>query len=487
MNHTKHIMIVGGGITGLTAAYYVQKSVREKNLPYKISLLESSEKLGGKIQTELVDGFVLEKGPDSFLARKQAIIDLTLELGLEDQLVGTNPKARKNYILHHNRLHLMPPGLMLGIPTQLGAFVKTGLISPIGKLRAALDLVLPPRREEGDESLGGFLQRRMGKEVAENIAEPLLSGIYAGDTQVLSLDATFPQFKAVEQKYGSIIKGMLMSRKAGVGAQSPALNLPPAAKQSMFLNYKTGLRTLVDKLVSSLDGVHFQTNQTVDQIIRDGQKYRVIMADQKEVEADSLILATPVYVTQHLLRDLESSQLLAQTTYVSVANVYLAFNRADLNYPMDAAGFVVPRNEGRKITACTWTSTKWTHTSPDDKVLLRCYVGHSRDQSKVELSDEELIAMVQKEMKEIMGVTATPLFHRITRWKKSMPQYQVGHLQRLKQVRQDLKAFRPGVFLAGAGYQGVGIPDCIQQGKDAAIQVIEYITATKENLAGAKH
>lgn len=483
MNHTKHIVIVGGGITGLTAAYYVQKSVREQGLPYTISLIEGSERLGGKIQTELVDGFVIEKGPDSFLARKQAIIDLSLELGLEDQLVGTNPKARKNYILHHNRLHLMPPGLMLGIPTQLGPFVKTGLISPIGKLRAAFDLVLPPRREEGDESLGGFLQRRMGREVAENIAEPLLSGIYAGDTQVLSLDATFPQFKAVEQKYGSIIKGMLMSRKAGVGAQSPALNLPAAAKQSMFLNYKTGLNTLVDKLISTLDGVHLQTHQSVDQITCDGKQYRVIMADQNEVKADSLILATPAYVTKNLLRDLESSDLLAKTTYVSVANVYLAYHRTDLKYPMDAAGFVVPRNEGRKITACTWTSTKWTHTSPDDKVLLRCYVGHSKDQSKVDLSDEELVAMVQSEMKDIMGVTATPLFYRITRWKQSMPQYQVGHLERLKQIRQDLKENRPGVFLAGAGYQGVGIPDCIQQGRDTAKQVVDYLTATEKEKA----
>ncbi len=483
MDDTKHILIVGGGITGLTAAYYMQKSVREQGLPYTISLIEGSERLGGKIQTELVDGFVIEKGPDSFLARKQAIIDLTLELGLVDQLVGTNPKARKNYIFYRNRLHLMPPGLILGIPTQMGPFVKTGLISPMGKLRAALDLLIPSRKEEGDEALGAFLQRRLGKEVAENIAEPLLSGIYAGDTQVLSLDATFPQFKAIETKYGSIIKGMLMSRKAGVGAQTPALNLPAVAKQSMFLNYKNGLGTLVNKLITALDGVHIHTKLSVNQIIRDEKQYRVIMADQREVKADSIILATPAYVTKSLLRDMESSQLLANTTYVSVANVVLAFNRADLDYPLDASGFVIPRNEGRSMTACTWTSSKWTHSSPSDKVLLRCYVGHSKDQSKVNLSDGEMVAMVQKEIKEIMGVTANPIFYRITRWENSMPQYQVGHLQRLKQIRQDLAAFRPGVFLAGAGYQGVGIPDCIQQGKDAVQQVMEYVSAVETKKA----
>lgn len=475
MENKRHILIVGGGITGLTAAYYIQKEVKEKGLPYVITLVEKSPKLGGKIQTEAENGFVIEKGPDSFLARKQAIIDLTMELGLEDQLVGTNPGARKNYILYKNKLHLMPPGLMLGIPTQFGPFVKTGLISPLGKLRAGLDLIIPAKKEDTDESLGGFLQRRLGREVAENIAEPLLSGIYAGDTEVLSLDATFPQFKAVEKKYGSIIKGMIGTRKAGVGAKQPQLNLPPVAKQSMFLTFKKGLYTLIDRLHASLDQVHILTNQEVTDLSLDEQGYRVILKDQSQLSVDAVILATPTFATKQILKDLESAPLLDQTTYVSVANVVLAYNREELDYPLDASGFVIPRKEGRNITACTWTSSKWLHASPGDKVLFRCYIGHSHEQELVELPEQELVELVRKDLSSIMGVRATPIFHRVTKWSKSMPQYRVGHLERLGNLQGEIESKRPGVFLAGAGYHGVGIPDCIQQGKDAAKQVCLYV------------
>jgi len=471
----KHILVVGGGITGLTSAYYLQKEIKEKNLPYSITLIEKSDRLGGKISTEVLDGFVIEKGPDSFLARKQAIIDLSLELGLEDQLVGTNPRARKNYILYRNKLHIMPPGLILGIPTKLGPFIKTGLISPLGKLRAAMDLVIPAKKEEDDESLGGFLQRRLGKEVAENIAEPLLSGIYAGDTQNLSLNATFPQFKAVERKYGSIVKGMIGSRKAGMGARQPQLNVPPVAKQSMFLTFKNGLQTLVERLVNSLDLVQIEKNQAIKDFFLDEHGYRIILHDKRELKADAIILATPTYATKELLKDLDTASLLEEITYVSVANVVLGYRREDLEYPLDASGFVVPRKEGRNITACTWTSSKWLHTSPEDQVLFRCYIGNSHEQDLVDLPDEELVKVVQKDLLSIMGVKATPLFRRVTKWIDAMPQYRVGHLERLNKLRKELESMRPGLFLAGSGYFGVGIPDCIQQGKDAANQLIRHL------------
>lgn len=471
----KRILVVGGGITGLTAAYYLQKEIKDKNLPYSITLVEKTDRLGGKIATEVKDGFVIEKGPDSFLARKQAIIDLTLELGMEDQLVGTNPRARKNYILYRNKLHIMPPGLILGIPTKVGPFIKTGLISPLGKLRAAMDLLIPAKKEDDDESLGGFLQRRLGKEVAENIAEPLLSGIYAGDTQTLSLDATFPQFKAVEKKYGSIVKGMMGSRRAGVGAKQPQLNLPPVAKESMFLTFRTGLQTLVKRLVESLDLVHIEMNQMIADCSFEGKQYRVNLQDDREFLADAIILATPTYETKGLLRDLETASLLDDITYVSVANVVLGYHRRDLEYPLDASGFVVPRKEGRNITACTWTSSKWLHTSPEDQVLFRCYIGHTQEQDLVDLPDEELVKVVQKDLSSIMGVKAAPLFYKVTKWIDAMPQYRVGHLERLKEIRKELELFRPGLFLAGSGYSGVGIPDCIQQGKDAASQLIQHL------------
>ncbi|RXT04126.1 protoporphyrinogen oxidase [Ammoniphilus sp. CFH 90114] len=477
MDKQKHIMVVGGGITGLTAAYYLQKQVKEKQYPISITLVEKSHSLGGKIQTEHTDGFVIEKGPDSFLARKPAIMNLIAELGLQDELVGTNPAARKNYILHQNRLHLMPPGLILGIPTQITPFVRTGLISPLGKARAAMDLLIPSRKEEGDESLGGFLQRRLGREVAENIAEPLLSGIYAGDTQMLSLDATFPQFKSIEKKYGSIIKGMLLSRKSGAASPQPQLDLPPGIKNSMFLTFRNGLVTLIDAMIRELDQVTIRTNDTVSEVIphEGGGQYTIHTQSGEEILTDAIVLATPAFVTKGILKDIDMSEALSQTPYVSVANVALAYDRKDIEHPLDASGFVVPRKEGRSITACTWTSSKWLQSSPHDKVLLRCYIGHSRDQSHVEWSDEELLHRVKKDLKEILDLGAAPIFHKITRWKNSMPQYRVHHLDRLHQVRAELEVKRPGIYLAGAGYEGVGIPDCIGQGKMAAVKLMDHL------------
>jgi protoporphyrinogen/coproporphyrinogen III oxidase len=488
MNSEKRILVLGGGITGLTTAYYLQKQLKKQHSPYTVTVLEQSNHWGGKINTERVDGFVIERGPDSFLGRKQAIIDLSLELGLEGEFVGTNPAARKNFIFHDKKLHLMPPGLILGVPTQMGPFVQTGLISPLGKLRAAMDLFIPAKRDQSDESLGAFLQRRLGRAVAENIAEPLLSGIYAGDTSVLSLKATFPQFMAIEQKYGSLIKGMMLSRKPGAtpgAGVAPSPKVPDIAKKSMFLSYRKGLSTLVERLVHVLTelGVELQLNQTVQKVVRDKDQYHVQTAKGKQWVADALVFATPAYVTRQLLEDVKGVEKLADIPYVSVANVALAFDKKTINHPLDASGFVIPRNEGRKITACTWTSSKWLHTSPEDKVLLRCYVGHSRNQSMVEHSDEELLADVLGEVKDIMGIAAKPIFYRVTRWRKAMPQYLVGHLERLQQVRALLEKERPGVYIAGAGFQGVGIPDCIQQGKDAAKIVLDYIGTSSERVA----
>lgn len=482
MDRMKHVLVVGGGITGLTAAYYIQKQIREEYLPLTITLAEKTDRLGGKIQTERHDGFVIEKGPDSFLARKPAIVDLSLELGLQDELVGTNPAAKKNYNLHHNHLHLMPPGLILGIPTQMAPFVKTGLISPLGKVRAAMDLVIPARKEDTDESLGGFLQRRLGREVAENIAEPLLSGIYAGDTQALSLNATFPQFKAIETKYGSIIKGMLLSRKTGGASPGPKLNLPPTVKQSMFLSYQGGLQSLVEALSKALTEVKILTNHGIKRITSQNNHYQVEMENGKLLDADTVVLAAPAYAAMSMLQDLEVITALAETTYVSVANVVMAFDRKDIQHPLDASGFVVPRKEGKSITASTWTSSKWPLTTPDDKVLIRSYLGHSRDQSFKQYSDEELVDRVRKDLREIMDLNATPIFHRVTRWDDSMPQYHVGHVERLQKIREVLEAKQPGIFLAGAGYEGVGIPDCIQQGKNAARLAFQYLSAQKENV-----
>jgi oxygen-dependent protoporphyrinogen oxidase len=470
----KQIVILGGGITGLSAAFYVQKLFGEQKLPVSITVIEQSEHLGGKINTLHKEGFIIEKGPDSFLARKMPMIELTQELGLEDQLVPTNPQAKKTYILRKGRLHRMPAGLVLGIPTQMMPFLKTNLLSIKGKLRAGLDLLLPQRKESSDESLGGFLERRLGREVVENIAEPLLAGIYAGDTRKLSLQATFPQFQVSEHKFGSLIKGMLANKK------NPAVvtDAPEVAKNSLFLSYKNGLRTIIDGLVGALKETKLLTGQTAVAINALARGYQITLANGERVAADGIIVALPAFATAKLFPQIQLVQALAQIPYVSVANVILAFDHRNIGHDLDGSGFLVPRKEGRFITACTWTSAKWKHTAPDDKVLLRCYVGRSGAEGWTALSDKEIVKLVRNDLQQILGISAEPAFTEVTRLLRSMPQYPVGHLQTIKAARNQLNETMPEVFLAGAAYQGVGLPDCIQQGKEAAQQVMNSLAAS---------
>lgn len=459
----KHVVIIGGGITGLSAAYELKKS---SNAPLRITVMEKGETFGGKIHTLKRDGFIIEKGPDSFLARKQPIIDLTRELGLEDQLTGTNPNAKKTYILSGGKLHRMPPGLMLGIPTQMVPFMRTGLLSMSGKARAALDLVLPKRTSPEDESLGHFLERRLGTEVLAQIAEPLLAGIYAGNTYKLSLRATFPQFHAIEQKHRSLILGMMQNRKAG-GEESRTL--PEAARNTMFLTYKEGLETLVHGLLDALDDVRFLKRCSVSRVEKTEQGYRVIREDGAAEEADGVIVALPAYgISKVLGTEVPEVRELDRIDYVSVANVILAFESKDMIRQLDGSGFVVPRREGRFITACTWTSVKWLHAAPTGKVLLRCYVGRSGDDRWLHMTEDEVIRTVRKDLKETMGITAEPLFTEMTKLTRSMPQYPVGHLELIRRVREALSERMPGVLVTGAAFEGVGLPDCIRQGREAA-------------------
>lgn len=473
MGENCSVVIIGGGISGLSAAFYTHRLLKEAGVQVNMTVLEKDREWGGKVQTIRQDGFVMEKGPDSFLARKTPIIDLTRELGLEDTLVATNPQAKKTYILHNGRLHPMPPGLALGIPTQWKPFLNSGLISPIGKARAAMDLLIPRRKEEGDEALGDFLERRLGKEVLENICEPLLAGIYAGDTHKLSLQSTFPQFQAMEQKRRSLILGMTRSRQQ----TTPTAGVPEAVSRSMFLSYQDGLGSLIDSLTGYLreEGVRMLTGQTVTSLQKHPQGgASLTLEGGQELEADCVIAAVPTFVLPRLLPNLPAVARLAEMPYVSVANFVAAYDRKSISKELDASGFLVPRKEGRFITACTWTSSKWKHTAPDDKVLIRGYIGRSGEEQWQQLSDETLSANVRKELKELLGIEAKPLFSRINRWEQSMPQYPVGHLETIKQARRETAEYLPGLWLTGSGFHGVGLPDCIRQGKEAAQELASY-------------
>ncbi len=457
----RNIVIIGGGITGLSSAFYMRKHFQAQGLDPQITVVEQSSSLGGRVSTLHRDGFVIEKGPDSYLARKTAMTELAEEVGLGDEIMTTNPNAKKTYILHDGKLHPMPSGLVLGIPTELRPFMESDLISMDGKIRALEDFLLPAKLDGEDESLGDFIERRLGKEVLENVTEPLLAGIYAGDTRKLSLQATFPQFGVVEREYGSLIKGMNTGRKP--------VETHTGTKKSAFFTFKRGLQSLTDKLQEALTpDVDFRLQTGADSITYNEGTYTVVLSDGSVLEAEHVVVTVPAFAAAPLLKGHADTTALEQINYVSVANVVMAFHRKDIETEYDGSGFLVPRKEGRTITACTWTSTKWLHTSPDDRVLMRFYVGRAGQEEVVEQTDEEITARVLHDMRELMGIEAQPLFTEITRLRHSMPQYPVGHMQSIRKLRDELEQARPGLLILGNGYDGVGLPDCVLASRNAA-------------------
>ncbi|WP_243526349.1 protoporphyrinogen oxidase [Bacillus pseudomycoides] len=465
----KKVVIIGGGITGLTTAYYLQKEIREKELPVDTLLIEASGKLGGKIQTVRKDGFTIERGPDSFLERKESAARLAKELGLGEQLV--NNATGQSFVLVNNRLHKMPSGSMMGIPTQITPFLFSGLFSPIGKVRAGFDFVLPRSKPVSDQSLGQFFRRRLGNEVVENLIEPLLSGIYAGDIDQMSLMATFPQFYQVEQKYRSISLGMR--------------NLTPkkekdVAPQGIFLTVKTGLQSIVEELEERLEVGTVVKGTRIEKIIKMGDGYSITLSNGKEIEADSIVVAASHKVLPSMFAQYTEFRFFRNIPSTSVANVALAFPKEAIKRDINGTGFVVSRNSDFTITACTWTHKKWPHTTPEGKVLLRCYVGRPGDEAIVEQTDEEIVQFILEDLQKTMDIKADPDFTIVSRWKDAMPQYTVGHKGRMKKLTTFMDKELPGVYLAGSSYGGSGLPDCIDQGEAAVKHVLSYLEKIDE-------
>ncbi|MFL6559148.1 MAG: protoporphyrinogen oxidase [Bacillus sp. (in: firmicutes)] len=462
------IIIIGGGITGLTSAFYLQKAIQENHLPIEIKLIEASHRLGGKMQTVVRDGFTIERGPDSFLARKLSISRLAKEVGMDDQLVHNS--TGKSFVLVNEKLHSMPGGSIMGIPTEVGPFITTGLFSIPAKLRAAADFILPRSESGKDQSLGQFFRRRLGDEVVENLIEPLLSGIYAGDIDQLSLMSTFPQFYEVEQKYRSLIIGMKKS--------TPSQPKTPDSKEQSkgaFLTFKTGLQSFAEAIEAKIDPKLILKGHRVDKITKQGNTYEVYLNNGETLVADSIIAATPHKITQSMFADYRLFDPFKSVPSTSVATVALAFPEEAVKNDIDGTGFVVSRNSDYSITACTWTHKKWAHSTPKGKVLLRCYVGRSGDETIVDLSDDRIIKIILDDLKKTMDITMSPDFAVISRWKNSMPQYTVGHKKRVADIFEHMSAELPGIFLAGSSYGGVGLPDCIDQGVEAVQNVLDYL------------
>ncbi|WP_335870132.1 protoporphyrinogen oxidase [Bacillus sp. 2205SS5-2] len=455
------VVIIGGGITGLTAAYYLQKEAKEKQIALDVVLVEASHKLGGKIQTVTKDGFVIERGPDSFLERKTSAAKLASEVGMEKDLV--NNSTGQSYVMVNEQLHPMPGGSVMGIPTEIGPFVTTGLFSLMGKARAAGDFVLPRSKVEGDQSLGSFFRRRLGNEIVENLIEPLLSGIYAGDIDQLSLMSTFPQFYHIERKHRSLVFGMKKGMPKG----------PKGPKKGMFLTFKNGLQSFVNAIEEHLDEGSVLKGIRVENIQKHNDHYDLYLNDGNKLEANSIIVATPHQVLPTMFASYPIFDPLKQMPSTSVATVAMAFPKEAIGQDINGTGFVVSRNSDYTITACTWTHKKWPHSTPEGHVLLRCYVGRAGDEAIVDLSDAEIEQIVLDDLNKTMNITMKPSFTVVTRWKESMPQYTVGHKERMNSLKQQVAQELPGVFLAGSSFDGLGLPDCIDQGVDAVNKVLQ--------------
>ena len=466
-----NLTIIGGGIAGLSAAYYAAQAAAREARPLQICLLEAGPRWGGKIATERVrfeDGeFIIEGGPDTFLASKPHGVALCKELGLSGRLHGTNQKSKNTYVLHRSRLRPLPDGLAMMIPTNVSAILKSGLVSWPGKLRMGLDFALPPRALNGDESLGAFVSRRLGREAYENLIEPLMSGIYAGDGDQLSLASTFPYLRDLELKHGSLARGALAMRKK--------MPVTPGSR-SAFLTPTTGLAEIVEALLEQLTslGVELRLETAAQSAWPTPEGgWQVQLPAGESLLSDALILATPAHVSARLLAGCspELAAALGQIPYASTATVSLAYRQADLPRALDGYGYVIPRREGRRALATTWTSTKFPHRAPEGYGLIRVFVGRAGQDAGMPRSHEDLLALAREELALTLGIQAEPLLWRAFYWEQAMPQYNLGHPALLKRIDAGLEKL-PGLGLAGNGYRGIGIPDCIHSGQQAATRVL---------------
>lgn len=474
----KKVAIVGGGIAGLSTAWYLQKLAQQQGLELHITVLESSDRWGGKILTERVvmnddETFVIEGGPDSFLTQKPWAVQLARELGLGDDLLGTNDEQRQVYVLNQGRPTPLPDGVLLIVPTKIKPFALSPLISPLGKLRMGLDLFIPAKKDGQDETLADFISRRLGNEALDKIAEPLMSGIYNAEAERQSLLATFPRFRALEEKHGSLIKGMLASRQARQNGKNPAAKGP---KMSMFVSLQTGTEALVQALVANLTG-DLRLNTCVEGIEYEPDGYRLILGDDRSLRVSSVILAVPAYVAAQLIRPLapDAAAGLDAIRYVSTGTVSIAYRRQDVDL-LNGFGLVIPRSEQRLINAVTLTSVKFDHRAPEDHVLIRVFFGGSRTPQMMDVEDSDLLNIVRDELQVLLGIQAEPVFHRIYRWYQANPQYDVGHLERVDAIEA---ALPPAFYVTGSPYRGIGIPDCVYQGQQTAERLVKTLSVSE--------
>jgi oxygen-dependent protoporphyrinogen oxidase len=507
----KRIVIIGGGISGLAAAHRIIERNRQSTKQVDLTLLEAGGSVGGIVQTREREGFLLESGPDSFISEKPEALELTRRLGLEARLIETNERHRRSFIVRRGRLRPVPEGFQLLAPSRFWPFVRSDIFSWVGKARIALDLLLPRRKLDGaglvenypdtdsdvldDETLAHFVRRRLGREALERMAQPMIGGIYTADPEQLSLRATMPRFLEMEREYGSLIralrKGVSGDRIVNKSATSEGTttSLPRETRQgtsgarySLFLSFDQGMQVLTDELGDAVGRESIRLNTSVTSLAlehEDGSArptWKVRTNGGETIAADAVCLALPAFVSARLLAEVDAQlgQELGGISYASSVTINLGYKRKDIPHPLDGFGFVVPFIERRSLIACTFSSVKFSGRAPQDHALLRAFMGGALQPEMFDLEPPELISRARADLRDLLGLEQAPLFAEVSKWERSMPQYHLGHLDRVRRIHARVASL-PGLALAGNAYTGLGIPDCIRSGEAAADSLLDML------------
>lgn len=473
MGRKKHIIVIGGGISGLAAAHRLTELSRTGSIELLVTLLDASDRLGGVIATENAEGLLLELGPDSYLTDKPAALRLCERLGLTHRLIAPRQRRSKLYTVYQGALEPLPEGFLLMAPTRVGPVLRSPLFSWAGKVRMGLEPLIPRRSDDGDESLASFVRRRLGREVLERVAQPLIGGIYASDPETLSLAATMPRFPEMERTHGSVILGTRRAQKRRAQDADET-----GARWSLFVSIDGGMEVLVRRLTDALDPGVVRLGETVRELSWNpaARRWRV-ETGRAGLAAEAVLCTLPAFAAAGALATLDGELAgeLRAIPFSATATVNLAYRRSDIAHPLDGYGFVVPHTEQRKIMACTFSSVKYAGRAPEDVALLRCFAGGALQPHLLDQPDESLEAQVREDLEALLGISGAPTLCRTTRYPDGMPQYVVGHLDRVERIDALLRRF-PTLALAGKSYRGVGIADCIHGGETAAEGLVATLT-----------
>jgi oxygen-dependent protoporphyrinogen oxidase len=443
------VVIIGAGISGLAAAWELRQRGGQP------LVLEQSGRPGGVIVSEHRDGFVIDGGPDSLLVQKPAAIELCRELGIADRLFPTSP-PRTAFVIRKGRLTELPEASFLGIPTRIGPFIRTPLFSLPAKLRMATEVVRP-RRVVSDESIGGFIRRRFGREAVDYLAEPLLAGIHAGDVEQLSMHSLFPRLVDLERRHGSVLRGL-----------STAMAHAPRAANGAFMSLPRGIGELSETLATAIgpDAIRYHTRVVQ---ISGGSPFKLTLDTDASIYARQVVVTAPAWAAAPMFSSLDAalSRLCAEIPYASSATIAFGLRRQQIAHPLNGSGFVVPRVERKALMAGTWVSSKWPHRAPDGFALLRAFLGGATDPGILDQSDDRLVTRAFDELRTLLGITGDPALVRVFRWPRATPQYIVGHADRVRRIEERLSTL-PGLWVTGSGYRGTGIPDCIADARATA-------------------